>query len=91
MLGPTMRTRKYFLARVEWGKSTTRPPAKPAWQCGRVMCEGARERGGVRSEQQSCSAVPRCCRCFWLKPQVRRAHTFMAAATIISACVAFSG
>jgi hypothetical protein len=28
---PTRSTRKYFLARVLWGKSTTRPPENPAF------------------------------------------------------------
>ena len=42
-LGPAMRTRKYFLARVLFGKSTTRPPEKPTRRADDVIssaCSG---------------------------------------------------
>ena len=42
-LGPAMRTRKYFLARVLLGKSTTRPPEKPTRRADDVIssaCSG---------------------------------------------------
>lgn len=44
--GPAKRTRKYFLARVECGKSITSPPVKPHLRRGGA--EGGERATGVR-------------------------------------------
>jgi hypothetical protein len=62
MLGPTMSTRKNFFARVECGKSTTRPPLKPACASREGgMC--AHARWGVRSRAGMLMMMGSVCGC----------------------------